>query len=422
MGIKSGLVRRYVVAVAVVAISVALAACGSDSDGGDGGSANAADAKLYTEVPASGCGSQPTIPADDPEGVVAELPKAQQAAYESLSIPTYKSSWSNFKPKHAPPYTVGLNLVPSGNDFMKQVNETLVSSLKASPNVGKVTTRYAQTFTDVVGQLSNFDALLREKPDLIVVAPIQPIPFSEAVDRAAKQGIPVVGLLNSVPTKNAVNIGINFYEGSANTTATMMRLIGGKGNTAFVSGAPGDVATDLGLKGYKDAIKRCPGVKDLGQIYGTYTNSIAKRETLTFLATHPQKIAGVGNAASMAPGIMQAFQQSGRPMPIVQDSTVQKGSLGYWRDHPDYSGIGYGAPPAPAARTAANVALRILEGQGPKLNNLVTRATIVTPANLDQWAEPGWTLSTNGVAPGPDKDLMSDDYLDPLFNSGAQPK
>ena len=423
MGIKSGLVRRYVVALAVVAVSVALAACGDDSnDSGGGASAKPGDAKLYTEIPASGCGSKPTVPTDDPDGVLAELPKTQQAGYESLSIPTLASGWADFKPKGDPPYTVGLNLVPSINDYIGQINDTLAASLKESPNVGKVITKTSQSTTDVVGQLANFDVILREKPDIILSAALQPTPFAQAVDRAAKQGVPVLSLLNPVPSKNSINVSFNLYEGLANSTATMLRLIGGKGNTMFASGIPGDMATDLGLKAYKDAIKSCPDVKDLGQVYGNYTNSIAKRETLTFLATHPQKIAAVGNAASMAPGVMQAFQQSGRPMPIVQDTAGQKGSLGYWRQNSDYQGVGYGTPPAPTARTVVNVALRVLEGQGPKLNNIVTLAPPITPANLDQWAEPGWTLATVGSANGPDKVIMSDAYLNPMFKNGAAPK
>ena len=96
--------------------------------------------------------------------------------------------------------------------------------------------------------------------------------------------------------------------------------------------------------------------------------------------------------------------------------------FGYWRQHPEYRGAGYGAPPAPTARTAVNVALRILEGQGPKLNNFVTFAAPITPANLDEWAEPDWTLASSGSSNGPDPDMMSDDYLNTLFNRGAAPK
>lgn len=353
---------------------------------------------------------------------MAKLPEAVRANYESLSIPTLKSAWSDFKPDHGPPYTAGLNLVPSINDYMKKINDTLIGSSKASPKVGKVIVKTAQSTVDVVGQLANFDAMLRQKPDIIITAALQPVPFAEAVDRAAKQGVPVVGLLNLVPTKNSVNVGVNFYEGSARSTATMMRLIGGKGNTLYASGVPGDAPTDLGRKAYKDAIKLCPDVKDLGQVFGTYRNSIVKRETLTFLATHPQKVAAVGQAASMAPGIIEAFEQSGRPVPVVQDFTAQKGSLGYWRQHSDYRGTGYGSPPAPSARTAVNVALRILDGQGPKLNNLITVVPPITQQNLDQWSEPDWTLSTQGVADGPDRDLMSDEYLNAMFSRGAPPK
>ena len=48
---------------------------------------------------------------------------------------------------------------------------------------------------------------------------------------------------------------------------------------------------------------------------------------------------------------MQAFKQTGRPMPIVPDSGLSKGSLGYWnQNQAEYHDSATSLPPVPAAR------------------------------------------------------------------------
>ena len=414
---------RFAAVVVAAALAAGLAACGASSGSGESsGAGGSVEAKLYTDVPSSGCGSQPAPAAIDPDGIVATLPKAQQAAYKSFPDPNLKSAWSDFKPDHGPPYKVGLNLVPSVNDYMSRINTQLVKSLKEYPQVGDVVSKTSTSVTDVVGQLANFDGLLREDVDIIITVAVQPNAMTAPLARAAKQGVPVVSFLNAIPDKNSLNVQYNIYESAAASTATMMRLLDGKGNVIWMNGIPGDAVTDIGRQAFDATIKRCPGIKNLGQIFGTYQNPTAKRETLKFLATHPQAIAGVGQAGSMGSGLMQAFEQSGRDMPIVQDAGAQEGSMGYWRHHADYPGTGFGIPPTPTARTAVNVALRTLQGQGPKLNNLINYGPPITPANLDQWAEESWTLQSPGTSEGPELEFMDDQYLNTLFNSGKAPK
>jgi ribose transport system substrate-binding protein len=202
-----------------------------------------------------------------------------------------------------------------------------------------------------------------------------------------------------------------------------MRLIGGKGNILLVHGLVGITVDNEASAAFAAVLKRCPQVKEIGNVTGSFSTATSKSQTLQFLSTHPQTIAGALQVASMAPGVMSAFQQSGRPVPVVNDIGNQEASLGYWRQHEKtYTGVGTGLGPNGIADAVADVALRTLEGQGPKLNTITAQLPLITDKNLDSWSQPSWNLRTVGTASGPNVPFMSDSYLDPMFNHPAVPK
>jgi ribose transport system substrate-binding protein len=144
---------------------------------------------------------------------------------------------------------------------------------------------------------------------------------------------------------------------------------------------------------------------------------------LKFLATHPQKINGAFQTAVMAPGVMSAFQQTGRQIPPVNDIGSNRGSLGYWLSHKgSYHGVGAGLGAEAMARALGGVARRMLRGQGIRISDVQHPNTIITDRNLSDWAQPGWTLTTPGIAEGPAEQFMSDEFLNGLFAQGETPK
>src|SRR3954454_22335568 len=80
-----------------VALACILAACGSGtsdtSSSTTGGGSPAA---------AGDCGSVPTKAPQDPDGVLASLPKDVQANYNLYGTPVLASPWAKWKAKHAP--------------------------------------------------------------------------------------------------------------------------------------------------------------------------------------------------------------------------------------------------------------------------------------------------------------------------------
>lgn len=407
------------VAVAVTA-AAALSACGSDSSSSGGTSGK----EVSLAAPTSGCGSVQLPKVKDPDGVVASLPAETQKGYAGLTVPVTKSPWENFKPKHSPPYKVAViwgNVAPG---FQNTGSAAVVKALKASPIVGSVDFKTTGAEVDVGIALRNFNQAIAQKADIIVVEPLSPAPFIAAAERAQKAGIPVVSMQASIDTPATVNVGPNLVQSNAETFARLFRIIGEKGSVLRSQGIVGVPANTDALAAEKLALKNCPNVKVAGEVFGQFANAAAKSETLKYLGTHPAKIDGVIQSGTMASGIMSAFQQAGRPMPVVADIGPTSGSMAYWSQNDGkYFGVGNGLPTVELGTATAKVALRILEGQGPKLTYITQSLQLLTEENHDAWTpDPDASFTSNILPEGPPNWFLTDSYVNPMFVNGATPK
>jgi len=409
---------RWSCALVTTVALLGLAACGGSS--GAGGTSGS---KVALKEPASGCGSVPLPAVKDPNEVVVQLPAEQKAAYRGYPYTVHKSMWSDWKPNGPGPYDVGVVWGPSTAGFQVEMGNAVVARLKSSPLVRSVDFRPMGDDVNVPIALANFNAFIAKGVDLIIAEPLLGPTFVPVAKKAAAAGIPVVTVQTAIDTPEVVNVSPNLTLSYAESTARLLRIIGGKGNVLSLRGIPGsppDVEADAA---WKRVLAQCPGVKRVGDVYGNFIDVNAKSETLKYLATHPQKIDGVIQAGTMTGGIMGAFQQSGRPMPVVDDVGPMKASTGYWLNHRGtYHGVGTAFGPKAMGGAGASVALRMLEGQGPNLSNVIARIPLLTEENLDEWGDKSWSLTTPGQPEGPPNSWFTEDYIDAFFARPATPK
>ena len=411
---------------ALLCAPFALGACGggdsSTTAAGTGTSAGTKASAADRPTPTSGCGSYSLGAPPDPQGILAKLGSTYQDAFAGSKVPIEASAWANWKPSHPAPYTVGIQWATETNDFAREQTQQLQSILKASPLVGDVIYQSTGGTIDVGQEIQGFNSLIQKKPDIIILEPLTGEAFVASVKRAADAGIPVISAMAALPSKYAVAVHPNDQANGAITMSKLTQITGGKGNVFLMHAIPGETGelnTQAAAKAVRD---KCPEMKVIGEAYGGYNPAQAKSETLKFLATHPQKVDAVFQTATMAPGIMGAFQQTGRPMPPVNDIGNAKGSLGYWAANRDsYEGVGAGLGAKAAAQALAGVALRMLDGQGVKVTDIQHPNTLITDKNLSDWADPSWTLTTPGIAEGPADQFMDDAFLNGLFNNGKTP-
>jgi len=345
--------------------------------------------------------------------LLASLPKSVRNLYTGFDAPVLKSVWSNWKPKKGK-LVVGVSFSAVDNPFTAELYPLVQKELQSTPGVSKVIALAASSPTDVAGQIQQYQSLIQAHVNLIVLLGSEA--FLPSIQQAAKAGIPTVSIVNDVLSKDTVNIAPNTWEDNAGPVAAILNAIGQQGNVLLVHGIPGTQSDTDTINQYERLIAACPNVTDLGSIDGLYAPPAVQGALLQFLGTHPQPISAVFQVGVMAPPLIQGFQQAGRPVPLVEDTGAQDGSLAYWSQNSStYHTEGSVGGVMGLANETVRVVRRMLVGQGVKVNNLVWIEPIVKGSNLSQYVQPSWTLATPGSAENPPSTWITNAQLNALF-------
>ena len=418
-------IKRAIALLVMLVAAMAFVACGSSDDdsgssdsgssGGGAASTTSTSSDASTAAPTTGCGSVPQQMPDDPDGVLAKLPKDVQAAYNLFPQPVHKSAWADWKPSKSKPYSIYFSPGNISTPFIQDMVKKFDELKKSSDVITKVTTQDSNN--NVQTQIQQIRQAIREKYDALVVLQLSPAADAPVLEAAGKAGIPVITPLN--PAANEYTIGLqgNLPIDGAALGQGLVKIMGDKGNVLEMQGIPGVPASDVVLKGADTVFKGCSGVKVAGRPVGQFVPSVGKAQTLQFLASHPGNVDGAVQVGGMATGIIQAFQQTGRKVPPIADAGATPGALAYWNENKDkYKGVALGQPPAQMAEAAFNVAAGLFAGRGVTMTDILQTPIMITDENLSEWVDPSWKLTTPiAYAPGPDGALLGPDYLDQFF-------
>ncbi|MGH2877538.1 MAG: substrate-binding domain-containing protein [Solirubrobacteraceae bacterium] len=400
------MIGRSAMFLLAAALALAVGACG--------GASSSISARA-----SSNCGTVPSVAPKDPSGVLAQLPAVYRQSYNGYPGVVRASPWANWKPKGEPPYTVGISFNALSSTFQTDLESQLEQALKQSKLVGHVVFVAVSDNKDVPGQLQQFQSLVSRGVNLIISQPLAVQALAPLVNQAGKAGIPTVTILDTNPSRYSVNVTQNVYLQAAETAAQVAsKVLKGSGNVLENHSIPGYAADALTFQAWQKVLAFCPGIKVVGDTTGFFSPPATKAAVIQFLSTHPAKVDAVFDVATGAPAIISAFQAAGRPVPPVLDIGAQRASLAYWRDHQakGYESAGTVLGAQTEADVTADVALRMLQGQGVKITDIVGRLPIVTGDNLAKWVKPDWTVDTPGTANGPPGYFLPDSYLQPLFN------
>jgi ribose transport system substrate-binding protein len=398
--------RRWAGPLIVIATLVA-AACGGSP------------AATATTSASGSCGSVPTIAPRDPDGVLSALPADVRGWFNGYDVPVYKSQWADWKPKHPAPYTVGLAFGPIVNPFQTALYNGIQDALKKSPMVGKVIPLAAPSGSSIAQEVQNYNSLMQQGVDLIIAEPTSTASLADPIQSAANQGVPTVMWVNALDSRYAVNVSANDW-GGAVALGSELKHLNGQGNVLGVHGIPSTDVDRFAFDMFHKMLAACPNMKWDGEVVGNFTPPVVQSQVLQFLATHPEKISLAVQTGVMAPSIIQGFKQAGRPVPSVFDGGAQDGSLAYWVQNMNsgYFGAGTVTGDNQWVDLASRTALRMLDGQGLKINTIIVQPVVLSTANAAQYAKSSWTLDTPGTVEGKPTDLPSDTILNAFFTNG----
>ena len=362
-------------------------------------------------------------------GGVDELPKPVQDELYNKDLldpqqPIGQSIYRDFVAKRPPPWTIGYASSYAGNtwraDVMTRLQNTIIPKWKKLGLIKDVI--ITQSNLNDSTQIQQMRQLVDRGVDAIVVCCSNPTALNQTVKYAHDRGVPVFSGIGYLTAPESLNSSANFVVGGNMLGEWMAKEIKGKGNVLIVEGIPGASASDSQNKGILQALKKYPDIKVVGSVAGKWTDQIAQSEIQKWLATNPGQLDGIIIQSASELGALRAMLQSGRPMPPITIGG-ELGALCYWRKNPKFVSSAIQAwPPGDDFEMGWNIMMRTLEGQGPKIQSILTKPfsidyeqlTKVLPENCSV-DDPGWF--TVGV-----EKWASKAYLDQFFLRPADPE
>ncbi|WP_100810480.1 MULTISPECIES: substrate-binding domain-containing protein [unclassified Microbacterium] len=405
--------------VAIAGVAVLLAGCGS------GGATVGSSSAPTSSGMASECGEVPNIPPNFVDGADAELTDATKELFSGYPGPVRVSPYADMEAKPGP-WRIGFSSFAPNSAWVTNLFQGMEDAFQKAKELGLVEGELemsilpdaaTQTPAD---QIAGFQSLVRDGVDGVIMLPIAADPLAPALTEAGEAGIPTVIMGNTSPSEYAISANpLNIAGGTAET----IKALGGKGDIVVVRGMQGAAAETYGYDQIKTMIDACPDLNIIGEINGNWNNATTKTAMQQFLVSHPGQIDGVLQNGIMAQGVIQAFEQVGRDVPIVNMVGGQAGDLSYFADHLDEGYVTGGSAynGNQQAWAAMRILLNTLAGNGPKVTDIPIQVPVVTKDNVKSLVPEGATLNDLGDPLGSPNDFAPQSYLDQFFTTTGGP-
>jgi ribose transport system substrate-binding protein len=360
---------------------------------------------------------------------VDELPQAVQDELYNKDMldpmqPIGESAYRDWKAKKGPPWTIGYASSYAGNTWRANVMERLQNEIipkwKGLGLLNEVI--ITQSNLNDATQIQQMRQLVDQGVDAIIVCCSNPTALNQTVQYAYERGVPVFSAVGYLTSPYAVNSSANFVVGGDMMGEWLAKEIGGKGNVLVVEGIPGTSASDSQDKGAKAALAKYPDIKVVGSIAGMWTDQVAQAEIQKWLATNPGELNGIIIQSASELGALRALKQSGREMvPFTVGGEL--GALCYWRKNPDFiSSAIHAWPPGDDFEMSWNIMMRTLQGQGPKVQSILTKPQVMSHADLAKVMGEDCSEESDGWYNVGAESWASKAYLDQFFLRPADPE
>lgn len=237
-------------------------------------------------------------------------------------------------------------------------------------------------------QIQDMRNMIRQKVGAIMVDANSATALNGVISEAERRKIPVVSFDQAVSNPYAINVTVDHYQWGQRYAQWIAEQLHGKGNVVVLDGIPGHPAAEARKKAALDTFAKYPGIKIVWSGYGDWDEAKAQSVMATVIAAQP-KIDAVFTEDAMALGVLRAFENANRRVPIMTGE-AQKGFLEEWKKQRDAGNpmkVFVQVNPPDISRTALGIAVRL--AQGRKLKSLPNNTyyfpitKTVTADNLD---------------------------------------
>ncbi|MEO8026189.1 MAG: substrate-binding domain-containing protein [Bryobacteraceae bacterium] len=166
------------------------------------------------------------------------------------------------------------------------------------------------TESDFTGQIKIVESMINRRVDAIALAPIDRKAMVSVVERAAREGVPLIIFDSGIDTEQYVaQIATDNYRAGELAAERMTKILNGEGRVGIIAVMPGAASTLAREAGFEDWIrKNAPKIEIVDKQFGMaeVATSLSKAENM--LTAHP-KLAGLfASNESSAVGAAQALK------------------------------------------------------------------------------------------------------------------
>jgi ribose transport system substrate-binding protein len=220
-----------------------------------------------------------------------------------------------------------------GNIWRRQMVEAFKEAAEKAKAEGLISEYYIENGDGTVNQQnSQMSSLILKGVDAIAINAASPTALNGVIDKACQAGIKVIAFDSIATTDCAYKLDfdmVGIFGGMADYIAK--DLLHGKGEVLLVRGVQGSAPDKIISDSQKEALKKYPDIKVVGEIYGQATTSVAQGAVSNILPTLKNVDAVIAQGGGDDIGIVQAFEQSGRKLPIIQGGGSSN-FLKWWSD------------------------------------------------------------------------------------------
>lgn len=172
-------------------------------------------------------------------------------------------------------------------------------------------------------QIAQIETFIRQKPDLLIVAPNERAPLTEVMGRAMAAGIPVICLERDITQPNyttfigADNLAIGKMAGQFIVDSLTHKYGKPEGKVVEIRGLLGVEAEMERYNGAHEVLKVYPGVRVVHEAVADWLQSNARERMLEILRAQPEIDVVYGHNDPMAVGAYLAARELGREKQMI---------------------------------------------------------------------------------------------------------
>lgn len=306
-----------------------------------------------------------------------------------------------------------------GNPWRVTFNDELARLVNGVKEAGDVSEFIVSDSNgDATQQISQIRSFIERGCSVITTIAGSSTALNAVIEDARKAGIPVITSAGAVTTPAAINVMHNQNLWGYQMGKGIAEGLPNGGTILQVEGISGHPLVQQENAGLDKAVAESGNLTIARKVSGEWTGTTTKSAVLQALATTPQQIDAVWSTGSEARFIAEAFQQAGRPLPLIAAS-ISGDALGFWHENQDsFKFYGGEVSPHVAAQNAFRVALRIIEGQKPIVNTIIAPMPTITQADLPTWYKDCMKPDSAAIFPIPPQDPFPEELLNGYFTNG----